>query len=546
MFSRSTLFLTITCCTSGLACSDLVGADFDDVHLRRNGRPSAEDAVLENVIEGTEGNTLQLLASDPDEDPLEYYLASDWRSRASVDARSGLFSYQSEYGAWTAEASDEYRYGVRDRANNAEATISVRLLPAGPHRLVPPEKPSPKFSSPEGRYYFGADMDFDADRVIVGATYDGAYVMQHQANGTWKHDRKIDPPDADAVRRSFGFQASLHGDWALVGAYGAYEGGALPGKAYFYKWNGDTEQYELVQTVCAVYPLDCDTVLPQQPVDRFGWDVALSDSVAAIAAKDDSEFIENAGAVYVYELENARWRPAAKLTAGARAEVAAYFGSSIALDGDMLAVGAEGTNTTDDGGASESGAAYVFDSWRTSNVQPTRLPVVPQPSYVKYRMGPVALSANRLLLGAPGANEGAGLAFVIERENGSWGSPYPLEPPGDSADARAPFGHAVALNRELAVVTRRGAPDSANGGAFTFRREIQQPGPRPVWLLRQRWVAGQASAAGWSVAVDGMTMIVGAPHASPQAGEGTVPYGEIYAFHVPPQAGVRFHNDPLP
>lgn len=547
MLSRSVLFFAIVCSAAASGCSELVGADFDDKRVSRNQPPKAEDAVLENVVEGTVGNTLQLVGSDPEQDPLEYYLASESRDRAIIDPETGIFSFKSAYGAWTPDVfEDSYRYGVRHQNRLAEADVTVQLLPAGPLQLVPAESAPPLFPSPEQipRYYFGASVDFDGDRVIVGATYDGAYVLSREVNGTWAHQHKINPPDKDAVRRAFGFRAALDGDWALVSAYGTfYPEVSPPGKVYFYKWNG--AKYVLKQTECGAWDY-CDVVPPEETPDRFGWNVALSGSVAAVSAKDDSsqrvtddpsKRVINAGAVYVYELEGERWKRVAKLTAGVEAAEKAFFGSHIALHGDTLVVGAEGATTS----ASKSGAVYIYEGheWRDPPNPPELVPLVLRP-LLNYAIGPVALSRDYLLIGAPGANDGEGVAFLYDRA--TWATPAELQQPDDQHDsAGTRFGLAVALDGDIAVVTRPGTETNDNGGAFMFRREIQQHGSNAVWPLRQRWIADNTNGAGWSVGVNGMAVLVGAPYALPQGGgQGALPHGEVHAFHVPLDARVLF------
>lgn len=541
MALRSTLVAAMACAAGASACSDLLGADFDDVHLRTNRPPVVADVTLENVVEGTTGNTLQLSATDREGDTLTYYLPPQQaRGRPSIaDPSSALLSYESDYGTWTSDGfEDLFRYGARDATHSVEANVRIRLLPAGPRNLGP-ATPTPDFVS-----YFGASVDFDGDRAIIGATFDGAYVLRRQENGTWDHVHKIDPParyagDRDIANRSFGWKAALSGEWALVGAYGFFDSPSPPGQALFYKWREATQKYEFVKTVCAV-PDNCDA----GPVDRFGIDVALDGRFAVIAAKHDPvdhpdpvQRIPDAGAVYVYELvDGDQWRLAAKLRAP-RPAAGDWFGSSIALDGETLAVGAPGTDTEN---ASDSGTVYVYENgtWRQPDAVPKPLPL-PQLGFpvAGFQMGQVALSGDHLLVGAPEALERKGLAFFYERMDGAWRTQQTLREPEGLPDVPDPlFGLGVAIDGDLAVVTRRGI--NVDGAAVIYRREETHPGPEVKWQRRRTWISAFTNSAGWTVGVRGTAVLVGAPHSEPD--------GAVFAFHVPLDPQVVFPDEPLP
>lgn len=544
MLSRFTSFVAIACAASAGACSDLLGADFEDRHLRTNRAPVAADAELADVVEGTTGNTLQLSASDPENDALSYHLMDPRpRGRASIDKVTGLLTYESDFGIWDGGFEDEVRYGVRDASKSAEATVKVRLLPAGPLPLK--AKSIPRFASDTQQIYFGASVDFDGDRVIVGATLDGAYILRRMEDGTWEHDQKIDPPEpflsyADAEMRSFGWDAALSGEWALVSAYGSFHAPSLPGQAHFYKLKDG--KYEWAQTVCALAG-NCDA----GPVDRFGMDVALEGRFAVVAAKDDpSDDPEpnrkpSVGAVYVYELHepSGEWRRVAKLRAP---DPAAYdlFGSSIALDGTALAVAAMGTDTVirqqpleveDD-----TGAVYMFELGNLERPG-TKLLRPSAGNLTGFRMGHVALSGDRLLLGVPSAprtinnmlQKEVGIAFLYQRVDGDWEAPTALEQPPDLAIADAQFGLGVGIDGNIAVVTRRAS--NINGGLFVYRAEIEQPGSQVAWVRRETWLDETTSSAGWTVAVEGPAVLVGAPFER---------HGGAQAFHVPLEPKAAF------
>ena len=89
------------------------------------------------------------------------------------------------------------------------------------------------------------------------------------------------------------------------------------------------------------------------PGEWHGYAIALDGDVAAVSDPRDGEHGEDAGAVHLYRWDGATWQHEAKLTP-ANHGPDRMFGRAVALDGDVLVVGAN-----DDFG-SDFGAAYLF------------------------------------------------------------------------------------------------------------------------------------------------------------------------------------------
>lgn len=134
--------------------------------------------------------------------------------------------------------------------------------------------------------------------------------------------------------------------------------------------------------------------------DRFGASVAISGEVIAVGAPfEDAEGEGRAesGAVYLFERIAGRWTQVAYLKAP-NPEASALFGSSVALDGETLVVGSPGEGIDRD---VVSGAVHVFekldDRWRhTSSLSAEHV-------MDGARFGAVvSLSGSRIAVGAPG------------------------------------------------------------------------------------------------------------------------------------------------
>ncbi|MGI6496309.1 MAG: FG-GAP repeat protein [Kiritimatiellia bacterium] len=95
--------------------------------------------------------------------------------------------------------------------------------------------------------------------------------------------------------------------------------------------------------------------------DWFGTSVALSGDIALVGAYADDDKGTDSGSAYVFTRDGTTWTQQAKLIAddGAKRD---YFGWSVALSGDTALVGAYEDDGLDalGGAAADQGSAYVF------------------------------------------------------------------------------------------------------------------------------------------------------------------------------------------
>jgi hypothetical protein len=116
----------------------------------------------------------------------------------------------------------------------------------------------------------------------------------------------------------------------------------------------------------------------------------------------------------------------------------------------------------------------------------------------------VAVDGDTAMVGAPGLNNGDGAVYVYVRVNGAWVEQQKIMPP--IAGTGGLFGRAVGVAGNLAII---GAPgeNSYAGAAYIYLRA----GP---WSPQARLTEPAPSAGGefgHAVAIDGTTVIVGAP-----------------------------------
>jgi hypothetical protein len=236
--------------------------------------------------------------------------------------------------------------------------------------------------------------------------------------------------------------------------------------------------------------------------DLFGRSVFVADGMAFMGASRHSS---EQGAVYVFERAADGWHQSAKLVAS-DPRPTTRLGRSLSYADGTLAVGG-------------NEAVYVFVRSGGEWIEEARL--TPSDGDGVENFGwDVALSGNRLLVGAPGMWRGPdGSAYVFVREGSNWREEAKLTPSEMASDDGA-FGYSVSLHEGTAVV---GAVEDdgvvhRSGAAYVFARL------EGSWREPTKLVAPDAESRdefGWSVAVLGTTILVGAP------GAGS---GSVYVF----------------
>ncbi len=307
----------------------------------------------------------------------------------------------------------------------------------------------------------------------------------------------------------------------------------------------------------AQFVWDLETVLdPPEASDAFGRSVAIDGATLVTGAPSDDTLLPNSGAVWAHTRDpDNGWQFQYKINS-ADAAAGDAFGSAVAVDGDLLVAGAPLAS----GGV---GAAYVFvrdvDGVWTQQAKLTGLPALAAANFGTS----VAISGNTVVVGAPGAAGGA--AHVFTSVEGVWGQKARLvsndietedrlgqsvavfgntvlagasleDAAGASAGAVYAFvgnsagdwvqqgkllaadtaggdlfGGAVGLEGNVAVIGASGNDDDGNGSgsAYVFQRNSSN-----LWLQQAKLTASDANASalfGARVSFDGLQLAIGAP-----------------------------------
>jgi hypothetical protein len=341
------------------------------------------------------------------------------------------------------------------------------------------------------------------------------------------------------IYNSFGSAVAISGDTILVGAYSEYGGEVNPvvfsGAAYVFSPNqGGVDAWGQAAILLAS---------DRQERDAFGASVTIDGDTIVVGAPledgGDGDPLNIAGAAYVYSRNQGdpgAWGQVAILRASDR-QAGDCFGISVAISGDTLVVGASDKDGGLDNTVPKVGAAYVFsrnqggpDAWGQVAVL--------RPSEVHENFwfgGSVSIDENSIVVGASGGPSGA--AYVFQRNLGgvdAWGLETAL--PVSDPQAEDWFGYSVAIHGDTILV---GAPQEDGGvgdllpnagAAYLFTRNSASPsGWSQAYIFRS---ADQQAGDyfGYAVDLDANIYVVGANWEDGEAGDPLLDAGAAYIF----------------
>ncbi len=233
--------------------------------------------------------------------------------------------------------------------------------------------------------------------------------------------------------------------------------------------------------------------------DYFGGSVAIDGDIAVVGADGTAM---NRGAAYVFKYTGAQWIEQQKLEAGDGSEND-MFGSSVDIDGDAIIVGAMGEGLN-------KGAAYIYRLIGNSWIEEGKLTVSDGFPFA-YLGCSVGISNNIPFVGARGdfekGNE-SGAAYIFQKDGTVWIRTAKLFP--EDGQAGEKFGASVSIDGDVAAAGSRfcDLKDIDAGAVNIFRRQGNQ------WMMEYKIAAGDGKnddRFGY-VAVDGNYVVVGADH----------------------------------
>jgi hypothetical protein len=233
--------------------------------------------------------------------------------------------------------------------------------------------------------------------------------------------------------------------------------------------------------------------------DGFGSSVAISGTTVVVGAPGH----DVDGAAYVFTESAGVWTQRAELTApDVIGEGTVKFGYSVLTSGSAVMVGATGAHAT--------GAVYVYSDSSGTWTEQAEL-TAPDAAYGDLFGWSLALSRSTLVVGAV-RHDVSGAVYVFTDSSGSWIEKAELTP-SDGAGIEY-FGDKVATDGTHIVV---GMPGHANdqGAVYVFT------GSATTWIQRAELTAsdgGPNDCFGWAVGLSGTTILVGAEQTNNDSG----------------------------
>ncbi|MEQ8860726.1 MAG: cadherin-like beta sandwich domain-containing protein [Pseudomonadales bacterium] len=395
-----------------------------------------------------------------------------------------------------------------------------------------------KASNTDGVDRFGAALGLDTDLLAVGAPgeqslasgIDGneqddsaagvgaVYLFERDAMGVWDQSAYVKASNPDGGD-GFGAAVAVSGERIIVGA--DLEDGGASGV------DGDDSSNALAGAGAAyVFGRSAAGRWEQQAylkastpdaADRFGSAVAISGDLAAVGAPlEDSRStgidgdagdnsLGSAGAVYLFGADAAgEFAPLAYVKAS-NTDSGDRFGAAVAVDGDLLAVGAPEEDSAaagvdgnqGDDTLNAAGAVYVFERDGAGDFSQIAYLKAANPGSLDNFGAALALRGNILVVAAPGENSAAtgidgnpadesalnsGAVYVFERDGaGNFSQIAYLK--ASNTDAGDAFGGAVALDGDT-VAVGAALEDGADTDVDGDDADDSLPGAGAAYVIR--------------------------------------------------------------
>ena len=297
---------------------------------------------------------------------------------------------------------------------------------------------------------FGGSVSLYEDRILVGAWGEdvsgeidqGAAYLFDWDGVQWNETAKLTGEDSNEGDR-FGWSVSVYGDRAIIGApHHTMDGFLHEGGAFLFEWDATTWSQTGQWYNSNGYP-----------GDQFGYSVSMEGNRALIGEPFHNFYgIEGHGIAHLIEWTGTAWTGVAVLVPEDGQE-GDNFGHSVALDGELLVIGARGDDVM---GVSDAGSAYLFEFQGTGWFERAQV-YENNPGDTHYFGSSVAISNRRIFAGVEQGDkvladitqvDGSGTGYVFQLEDHVEGTALTASD-GDVGDN---FGYSISLHNDRAIV----------------------------------------------------------------------------------------------
>jgi FG-GAP repeat len=352
---------------------------------------------------------------------------------------------------------------------------------------------------------FGYSVAISGTRVVVGVPYDDtgatnsgiAYLYDLSSSTPTVPIATLNNP-TPAAEDQFGNTVTISGTRVVVGAWGDDTGATNAGTAYVYDLSSGTPTVPVV------------TLSNPSPAsgDGFGCSVAISGTRVVVGASGDDTEGANAGSAYVYDLGSGTPTVPVATLSNPGAGLSNIFGSSVAISGARVVVGAQYNDT----GAKNAGSAYVYNLDSGTPTLPVTTLNNPNPAQDDEFGSSVAISGTRVVVGAHRDDTGApdgGSVYVYDLSSGT--PTVPVATLNNPGQASSDYGYSVAISGTRVVVGAHWDKTGADYSGIAYVYDFSSGTPTvPVATLNNP-SPGVFDDFGRSVAISGTTVAIGTP-----------------------------------
>lgn len=245
--------------------------------------------------------------------------------------------------------------------------------------------------------YFGYDVKLSGDELFIAAPNEGGndegvvYLYERDPVSGAWHHVGQIMSPNPSVNEGFGSSIAFDGDVLVVGATGHDIGDAID-TGMVYVFRRGAEGWQFETALPPLSPA------PSLRLGKLS-SLAVEGDLIAVGNYEENTYFDNNGAVHLYAYDGTTWNLDTTLWAADPAHIAS-LGWSLALRGDRLVAGAMNA----DGVSRRSGAVYVFER-DASGAWTQRDKVFPSASYGYDRVGSyVGMRGAQILASAPSSD----------------------------------------------------------------------------------------------------------------------------------------------
>ena len=334
---------------------------------------------------------------------------------------------------------------------------------------------------------YAATMSYNTDSNLGFDIY--THIFEKQTDNTWLQTAKLTTSDS-SNRYQSSTSVAIDGDYCILGVYRDNQIGSTTsyGAAYIFKRQAD-DSWQEQQKI---------TASDSSNNSFFGNSVAIDGDMVVIGAS-------GLNAAYVFERSGEMWTQQTKLTATDSVS-GDLFGYSVDINGLGVFVGAPGNDISNIHG----GAVYSF-TWHSGISSWIQYKITaPDEEANDYFGNSVFISGNTAIIGAYGDDDGAGSAYIFQKDGFIWSYASKLTA-SDTAESNY-FGFSASISGDYAVVGSHLNDDNGmdSGSAYVFERKN---GDNLSWVEVNKILDPDGTNNdyfGSSVSISGSSIIIGA------------------------------------